>query len=94
MLRLVSDIEGDGLLEEVTVIHCIVCKNIDQQARHHFYDAPVTAAHMWNGTIAQGIDYMFSADVLIGHNFIGYDLPAIYKLPEAEPPGGLVSTIL
>lgn len=92
MLRLVADIEGDGFLEEATVIHCIITKNIDTGLVQRFYGD--TTVHGHHGSIQCGIDYLFSADVVIGHNFVGYDLPVIKKLYLQEYTGQLFDTLV
>lgn len=69
-MRLIFDLESNGLLKDVSLIHCIVAKNIDTGEVHKFRP----------GEIAQGLDLLMKADQLIGHNVIGYDLPCIQKL--------------
>jgi hypothetical protein len=92
MLRLVADIEGDGFLEEITTIHCIVTKNIDTGLVQRFYGD--TTVHGHHGSIQCGIDYLFRADVVIGHNFVGYDLPVIDKLYHQKYTGQLFDTLV
>ena len=92
MLRLVADIEADGFLDEVTQIHCIVTKNIDTGTVHRFYGD--TTVHGHHGSIACGIDYLFSADLLVGHNFVGYDLPVIDKLHDKRYIKQLLDTLV
>lgn len=73
MARFILDIETNGLLDEVSTIHCIVLKDIDSGERH------VTRDFM------DVIELVSHADMLVGHNLIGYDLPVLKKLRGWEP---------
>jgi DNA polymerase I-like protein with 3'-5' exonuclease and polymerase domains len=76
-MRLIFDLEANGLLNEVSLIHCIVAKDVDTQEVHTFRPDEVV----------KGLDLLMKADMLIGHNVIGYDIPAIQKLhPWFEVP--------
>ena len=70
MKRIVFDIEADGFFDDVTVIWCIVAHDLDSKVTRRY--SPFD--------IEEGIRYLQEADVLIGHNIIGYDLPVIWKL--------------
>ncbi len=75
-MQLVYDIETDGLFAEVTKIWCIVAVDIANNNKVYSYsdhdnDLP---------SIAEGLKLLQSADVLIGHNIIGYDNVVIKKL--------------
>ena len=67
-MNLVFDIEADGL--DPTVLHCIVAIDVDTKEVHKFD----------NTQIAEGISLLYNAEKLIGHNIIGYDIPAIKKV--------------
>ena len=69
-MRLVFDLEGDGLLYKITKIHCIVAK--DLKTREVFKFRP----HQ----IEDGLNLLSSADQIVGHNICGFDIPAIKKL--------------
>ena len=71
-MKLVFDIESDGLLEEITTIWCIVCIDPATKKEYCFSDHDETLP-----SIQEGLDFLQKADVLIGHNIIGYDIPAI-----------------
>ena len=64
-MNLVFDIEADGL--NPTKIFCIVAQDVDTGDVFTF---DVTQ-------LDEGYELLKSADKLIGHNIIGYDLPAI-----------------
>jgi len=70
MKKYVMDLETDGLLDEVTKVHLMVCKDIDSGQLF----------------IARGdaeIKYLLKKikpDYLIGHNILGYDLEVLRKI--------------
>jgi len=69
-MRLVFDIETDGLLRGLSVIHCIVARDLDTDQEHRF------EPHQ----IEEGLQLLSQADELWGHNTIGYDLEAIREI--------------
>lgn len=69
-MKLVFDIEADGLYREATRMWCIVTKDIDTKEVCQYY----------NNKIVDGITALSSADLLIGHNIINFDIPLIKKL--------------
>jgi DNA polymerase I-like protein with 3'-5' exonuclease and polymerase domains len=69
-LRLVFDVEADGLLDAATKVHCIVIENLDQDEVSVYGPTEVDAA----------LEHLQRADCLISHNGIGYDLPLLRKL--------------
>ena len=44
--------------------------------------------------LLDGIEYLQSADVLIGHNIIGYDIPAIEKIMDVNLNAKVVDTLV
>lgn len=88
-LRLLYDIETDGLEEAVTTIHCIVTKNVDTgelraYVPHFALDLTNLAARLphvahW-GTVEEAMSYLNEATYLTGHNILGYDNRVIDKL--------------
>jgi DNA polymerase I-like protein with 3'-5' exonuclease and polymerase domains len=69
-MRLVFDLEANGLYWEASRIHCLVAKNIDNGDLHKFGPFEVE----------QGLRLLMQADVIIGHNVIGYDIPLCKKI--------------
>ena len=69
-MRLVFDIETNGLLPELTTIHCIAFKNIDTNEIKSFGPEGVEDALL----------FLSKATELIGHNIINFDIPAIQKV--------------
>ncbi len=70
MAHLICDIETNGLLDNVTVVHCIAAKDIDTGTVHTFHGS----------TIEEGVRFLQGADLLIFHNGISYDIPVLNKL--------------
>lgn len=71
---LVFDLETDGLLNDVTRIHCLV-----------IYDSKADETYVFNDEgseepIVRGIQLLEEADVICGHNVISYDIPVIEKI--------------
>jgi DNA polymerase-1 len=64
------DIETDGL--EATVIHCLVTLDEDGNLRRY--------NHAEDGNLREGLKTLEDADLLIGHNIIGFDMQVIHRL--------------
>ena len=69
-MQLIVDLECDNFLENVTKIHCIVAQ--DYVTGEVFTFGP--------NNIKAGLAFISKADILIGHNLLGYDIPVIKKL--------------
>ena len=86
---LVFDLETDGLLNDVTCIHCMV-----------IYDSETDETYVYNDQgdqepIVRGVQLLEEAKVICGHNVIGYDLPVIEKIyPWFNPAGFVLDTLL
>ena len=74
--KVVFDIETNGLYDTATTIHCISVKVNDSNTKV-FTSRPIKGSA---GTIQEGLDIISTADLIIGHNIINYDLPVICKL--------------
>ncbi len=74
-MTLVFDLETNGLLHDVTRIHCIA-----------IYDSTTDEIETYNDeknnkySICEGINKLLVADTIVGHNIIGFDIPCISKL--------------
>lgn len=66
----VFDLETNGLYDEVATIHCLVLHDLNRDQT--FTYGP--------DSIAAGLEHLATADVLIGHNILFYDIPVIRKL--------------
>jgi len=83
-MRLVFDIEADGLYREATRMWCIVTKDIDTgELKEYKPDEILT-----------GIAALNAADLLIGHNIINFDVPLIKKLTGTEINVELFDTLV
>ena len=94
------DLETDGLLHDATRIHCLSLYWEKDGRSETFNDEPYTDnpkdLPMASGhSITTGIGWLEVADVLVGHNIIGFDIPIIKKLyPWFNPRGNVVDTLL
>jgi hypothetical protein len=80
-MRLLFDIETNGLYREVDRIHCIVVRDLDTKDTSVFNDQGSTHP------VSAGLTLLEDAEILIGHNIVGYDLPVIQKIyPWFDPP--------
>lgn len=79
-IKIVFDIEADGLLAEATKIHCLVAKDIESGKLYSFYDddsiKPIVGKHF---SIDRIPDLFRKIDLVIGHNIINFDLPILKK---------------
>jgi len=75
----IFDIETDGLLDEMTLCHMLVCQDVITKKIYKYTDQP---GHM---SIKSGLEFMSKADALIGHNIIGFDLMALEKIYGWKP---------
>jgi DNA polymerase I-like protein with 3'-5' exonuclease and polymerase domains len=82
MARYAFDIETNGLLDDMDTIHSLVLQDVDTGV--------VISCANWPGShvdpdqafpdIDYGIRLLSEADQIIGHNIIGFDIPAIQKV--------------
>lgn len=85
---LVFDIETDGLLPELTRIHCVNMVDRETGARLRFNDQPELAGRPPDGTIEDALKLLQDADEIAGHNIVSFDIPALKKVyPWFEPRG-------
>ena len=69
MKTCVFDIETDGLLEDLTKVHCLVLYDIEED-------------RMWSFVGEEILDGLFllkNFDSIVGHNIISFDLPILKK---------------
>ena len=87
---LVFDCETNGLLHDVSEIHCIAIYDSETEETTVFNDRggqcrPITEALHW----------LNSAEIIIGHNIIGYDLPVFRKVyPFFNTTAEIVDTLV
>lgn len=80
----VADLEANGLLQEATVVHCGVFKDINTEEVFKFKNTEIIAM----------LQFMDTVDVLIMHNGIGYDWPLLRRLYGYEFKGKKVDTLI
>jgi len=81
----IFDLETDGLLDDVTKIHCLVIKDIDTGQ---------SLGYTGRGIWTEGIPKLEKADMIIGHNIIKYDIPVLKKLGTFNPKGEVFDTLV
>ena len=85
MTRWIFDLESDGLLKQMTKLHCLVLRNPDTNE--------VRAYH--GRDIKDGLFLLRYAEEAIGHNILAFDIPAIQKLyPDFEIFGRITDTLV
>ncbi|MFY7953999.1 MAG: DNA polymerase [Armatimonadaceae bacterium] len=93
----VFDLETDGFLSVMTVIHCINIIDTVTGDRLRFNDgiyADGTPARR-DGSVEDGVRRLMEAEAICGHNIIKFDLKAIQKLyPWFAPKGRIVDTLV
>ena len=97
---IIFDLETNGLLNDATRIHCLAlhwCKeDITESYNNEKYtvkpkELPMATGHY----IHTALQWLETADVLIGHNIVGFDIPIIRKFyPWFNPSGVIVDTLL
>ena len=98
----VFDIETNGLsfTKEDPRIHCIAIHWAEDERTEVFNDEKYSesAKELPMGSsysITTALSYLEVADVIVGHNIIGYDLPYIHHLyPWFNPRGTIIDTLL
>jgi len=89
-MRLVFDLETNGLPRQgLSCIHCLVAKDIDTGQVFRYNDAGTQES------VTTGINMLAEADVLIGHNIVGFDIPVIQSIyPFFQPEARLYDTLI
>ncbi len=83
--RLFFDLESNGLLDTINTIHCIGIFNPDTKEYQGYKPDEVDSALL----------RLSKADEIIGHNIIGYDIPAIKKVhPGWETEAKITDTLI
>lgn len=81
MRELIADTETDGLLPNMTTMHSLVLRDAALDGQIVASCASIAGEPVAGfAPISEGLRIMESADLIIGHNMIGYDDPAIRKM--------------
>ena len=70
-MKILFDIETDGLLPDVTKVHCVGLTVEGAKA------SQVYANQNGFDCLEDALDVMSGAETIIGHNIIGFDLPVL-----------------
>ncbi len=92
MSRLLFDTETNGLLDEMTKIHCLVIKDLDSGAVLCFHEG--IPGNPYREAIEVGVRLLQEADLIVAMNGIKFDVPAILKFYPWFQPKGLVRDTL
>lgn len=80
MKKIVFDIETDGLLPSVNKIWLLCIEDSESNTRLQFSDHDPNLPNL-----SEGLEILSKADIIIGHNIIGYDLVVLSKLCNWKP---------
>ena len=72
-VTLVFDLETDGLLAEVSTIHCLAIHELETNQTISYNDQGNKEP------IVRGVQRLADANCILGHNVIGYDIPILHK---------------
>ena len=90
---IIFDLEANGLLNNATHIHCIVLKHVEQNYTDTFNDE--CPGKGMSSPVVRAVQHLEMADLIIGHNILGYDLPLIKSIfPFFNPTGIAIDTLL
>ena len=76
-MRVVFDIETDGLLDTLTKVHCLVAIDIDTEEIYKFHGED------W---LVKFRDFYQGVDLWVGHNVIDFDIRALERLTDLSFP--------
>jgi len=81
---LVFDLETNGLYDQATTLFCTVIYDINKQQTFSYGPSDT----------ANALAHLATADVLIGHNIIFYDLPVLDKLFSFSTDARIIDTLI
>ena len=88
-LRLAFDLETDGLLSDLSCVHCLVTKDLDTGQVIKYDDTGE------NESLVTGLTILQVASEIWGHNIIMYDFEVInYLYPFFKPIGKVYDTLI
>lgn len=86
MSTLLFDTETDHLVEKATKLHCLVAYNPETDELFRF--------NSQTNNLEEGLKLLESADVIVGHNAIGFDVPVLQKLYPSFTPKTVRDTLI
>lgn len=84
-MTLLFDSETDGLLSELTRVHCLCLMRPDEAVPRRYHDDPGLPR---DGSLSAALEQLECADEIVAHNLIGFDLPALVKVYPGWAPRG------
>ena len=78
-MALIFDIETNGFLKDMTTVHCIVTKDTETKQ-------VVSYRAGYPYELEEGLGDLDSGQVIVGHNIIGFDIPALQKIYKGFNP--------
>ena len=88
-LMFIFDLETDGLLKDMSTIHCLVIHDTEAKETYTYSETGP------NEPIVRGVQVLQDAPCIAGHNIIGFDIPAIRQIyPWADFNNDVVDTLL
>ena len=97
---MIFDLETNGLINDTTRIHCAALHWCEEDITESFNDEkycaspkelPMASGH----SVSTALSWLETADVLVGHNIIGFDIPVIKRLyPWFSPDGIVIDTLI
>ena len=85
--RFAFDLESNGLLDTINRIHCLVLSDLDTGVVESFDSRDPMR-------LLKGLRILENAEEIVGHNIIGYDIPAIKIVHPTWAPRGKVTDTL
>jgi len=94
-MRNLFDIETDNLLPKVSKLHMISCIDVDSGLQRTFFNPKdkIKSPH-YAGNLKDGLELLEASDTLLGHNIIGYDIPALHKLTGFNYDKEIIDTLV
>jgi len=86
----IFDIETNNLYQATDELHCISIK-VDDEDTKVYTSKPIGNS---DGTLEEGLSILTTADTLVGHNIINFDIPAIEKLTGIKLTNKVVDTLI
>ena len=81
---LIFDLESDGLYDDATQVYCIVCHDLVLNKTYKYGPQNINEA----------LKHVLSADALIGHNIMFYDIPLLAKLYDIDLKCKVIDTLV
>ena len=92
--------ETNGLLNDATRIHCIAIHWVEENRTETFndekyVDSPKDLPMGSSYSITTALQWLQIADMVIGHNILGFDIPVAKRLyPFFDPVNNILDTLL